>query len=472
MKQKKAFYIAYIALIGAFAVALLGFAFLGTGALNESHAETPRIWQDGTVNQSIAADLEAWAVQKVGLRTELLEAEARLQAACFHTSSVENVIVGEDGWLYFRDTTNDYLGVRKLSDRQIFNLVHTMELANEAMQKEGRNFRLAVAPNKNSLYDHMPYQYRKISAEGDADALLQAAGEAPWLVDLFTVFQSRPEELYYKTDTHWNSEGAELVAGEILAALGRPGEPLSAAGYTVRENAMTGDLEKMLYPLAGKNEAVWEFTKEPLWHYTTRTRNTEQPHIETENPSGSGRLLMFRDSFANNLIEHFSDAYAYAVYEKTLPFDLGMAAETEADDVVIEIAERNIYLLQEEGLQFTAPLRTEPELLEAAAAAAAAPSAGQAAIGSYTVEEHDGRAWLRGTLFSGDAPQNIADEEAGVAPAAETGRIYYAIAGEVYELTPQTVDGNALGFTGLLPVDPAAAAAGHLIVETTQGFRY
>nr|MCR4710953.1 hypothetical protein [Clostridia bacterium] len=210
--------------------------------------------------------------------------------------------------------------------------------------------------------------------------------------------------------------------------------------------------------------------KEPLWQYTTRTRNTEQPHIETENPSGSGRLLMFRDSFANNLIEHFSDAYAYAVYEKTLPFDLEAAAGTEAEDVVIEIAERNIYLLQEEGLQFTAPLRTEPALLEAAAASDQ--SAGQAAIGSYTVEERDGGTWLRGTLFSGDAPQNIADEEADVAPAAETGRIYYAIAGEVYELTPQTVDGNALGFTGLLPVDPAAAAAGHLIVETAQGLRY
>ena len=77
---------------------------------------------------------------------------AMIQAAVFRESSSEDVILGEDGWLFYKDTSDDYLHRSTLSDRSIQGIVRTLGLMlRSTLHSRGRHFLFTVAPNKNSL---------------------------------------------------------------------------------------------------------------------------------------------------------------------------------------------------------------------------------------------------------------------------------------------------------------------------------
>ena len=68
--------------------------------------------------------------------------------------------------------------------------------------------------------------------------------------------------------------------------------------------------------------------------------------ITTENQSGVGKVILFRDSFGNALHEFFANDFSEAVISRAFPYDV---SDIEgADLVVVEIVERNID--KEEGV--------------------------------------------------------------------------------------------------------------------------
>ena len=59
---------------------------------------------------------------------------------------------------------------------------------------------------------------------------------------------------------------------------------------------------------------------------------------------GSGKLLMFRDSFANAMIPFAASAFSEVRFERASPYadNIGLLDSFNADFVVAEIAERNL----------------------------------------------------------------------------------------------------------------------------------
>lgn len=80
------------------------------------------------------------------------------------------------------------------------------------------------------------------------------------------------------------------------------------------------------------------------WHYryTSSFRSEEDITITTENDRGSGRLLMFRDSFGNAVLPFFAEAFREAEFSRAVPYRLDLTAARQADGVVVEIVERNL----------------------------------------------------------------------------------------------------------------------------------
>ena len=73
-----------------------------------------------------------------------------------------------------------------------------------------------------------------------------------------------------------------------------------------------------------------------------------EPEIITENETAGGRLLVYRDSFANALIPLLSGHFGHVRYTRgNDPFDFGAVATERPDAVILEIAERNIKYLTE-----------------------------------------------------------------------------------------------------------------------------
>ena len=74
--------------------------------------------------------------------------------------------------------------------------------------------------------------------------------------------------------------------------------------------------------------------------------------------SGSGSLLMFRDSFGELLYPFMTASWAEARFSRQSVYDLTTAAELGSDAVVVELVERNLFWLCEQRAVFPAPERS------------------------------------------------------------------------------------------------------------------
>lgn len=77
-----------------------------------------------------------------------MTANALVNGKIFQVSTASGVIQGSGGWLYYKDSLDDYLGINQLSDRGLFNIAHTLSLMQKNLTARGKKFLFTVAPNK------------------------------------------------------------------------------------------------------------------------------------------------------------------------------------------------------------------------------------------------------------------------------------------------------------------------------------
>ena len=252
MKKKYILYAVLFFAICLFPVAGLAVPEREEVSENRTRAKAPALKDENGWNPDFLSDAGEWFQDHFGFRQELVTVNALMQGKIFGVSAAGSVIQGTDGWLYYQDSLNDYLGAGLMSDRALFNVAHSLSMMQEYAERQGADFLFTIAPNKNSLYgEHMPYyDSLKVSDEKNMDRIV------PWLekegvhyAALSQVFAEQEEVLYHKKDSHWNNKGAALAADTLLAALGREHLPYVEAPGETRKD-FTGDLDKMLYPLA------------------------------------------------------------------------------------------------------------------------------------------------------------------------------------------------------------------------------
>ena len=303
------------------------------------------ITEEGTLNKSFFQDFETYFNEHIALRNPLVYADAMIQTSLFQESNVSGVISGTEGWLYYSSTLDDFLGNNVLSDRQLYNLAHNFSVVQEYLEVQNIDFVLTIPPNKNTLYgENMPYykSYIVNSEHSAANLASYLSTQNVCYLDLFQLFESQEETLYLLRDSHWNQKGACLAYNAIMDTLAYPHTDYSDAEPALVKNE-NGDLNKMLYSFYGTLEENYDYDLSQEYTYANEVESVEDGWIITENESGTGSLLMFRDSFANTLIPFFSNEFSTAYYSKGEPNMLEQYVEAyDPDCVVIEKVERNI----------------------------------------------------------------------------------------------------------------------------------
>ncbi len=300
---------------------------------------------DGTWNTAWLSQVQDYAADNFFLRQEMITLWSALNARGLHSSITGDVVLGEDGWLYFGDTLPDYAGLDPMTDREIFSAARNLSLMAEYCESLGAEFLFTVAPNKNALYpEHMPGVTHS-PGRSDAERLAEAlAGLGVNYLDCFALFREQEETLYFRTDSHWNGRGAALAADGINGALGR--ESRYFQGPFSPEERHRGDLYAMLYPAGDGLETDWVYGGTLNVEYEAPIRSAENLTIMTRG-GGEGSLLMFRDSFGNNLYPYLADSFAGALFSRSMPYRLDLVSQREADFVAAELVERNLrYLIQ------------------------------------------------------------------------------------------------------------------------------
>lgn len=336
---------------------------------NEVLANKPTlIEKNGSFNVEYLSDLGKYVRDRFGFRQELITANARLTAAVFGESATEKVILGEDGWLYYADTLADYEGTSEMSDRQVWNAARTLFLMEEYAKNRGISFVFAAVPNKNTLYfEQMPYEKgQKTSNMERIQWALEAENVA--FCDLFAVFSAQTEPVYYKTDSHWDGFGSALAHDSILKTLGREGNLAEEAFIDAPHR---GDLTDMLYLASDDMEMGPVLNRDRTFAYKGNVRGPDDMTIRTTSETGTGSLLMFRDSFGNTLHLDLAESFSAACFSRAMPYDLTLLEKEQADTLIIEIVERNLIWLAQKAPLMEAPMRDLEIPAETAAGSAA-----------------------------------------------------------------------------------------------------
>ena len=334
----------------------------GEAGGNQALSRAPALRDaQGNWNPDYLSQMQDYAGDNFYLRQDMITAWSALNAKALQSSITEDVVLGTDGWLYFADTLPDYAGLTPMTDRELFSAARNLSLISEYCQSQGAAFLFTVAPNKNSLYwSNMPdLTLPSARRPHDAKRLAEALAEqGVAYLDFFALFQDQEEILYFKTDSHWNGKGAALAADAVNRALGR------SSGYFdgpfTQSEVHKGDLYDMLYPAGDGLEEDQVYGGELSFEYDVPIRSAENLTIMTHG-GGEGSLLMFRDSFGNNLYPYLADSFDAALFSRSMPYRLDLVSQREADCVVAELVERNLRYLIQNVPVMPAPARELPE---------------------------------------------------------------------------------------------------------------
>lgn len=222
---------------------------------NEERAEKPGL-SDG---KDFTARADAYIAQNFGFRNRLVYAGNLLKSTFLKTSGQSEVIVGEDGWLFYTRALDDFLGTNVLDEVSLDRICAVVLMMQEYIEREGGEFLFVSAPNKMSVYgEYMPYFYMEGSGQGNYGLLhkrLAAAGvHTVQLKNILSMEKLKGVQLYHKLDSHWNNYGA-AVAYEAMAEALNGIYGSSYEGYTrysrlpyKLSECFEGDLQSMLLP--------------------------------------------------------------------------------------------------------------------------------------------------------------------------------------------------------------------------------
>ncbi len=311
---------------------------------NRTLASMPSLRTEEGVNINYLPQLGDYFQDHFGFRNELVTANALIQGKVFGVSTADGVIQGTDGWLYYKDSLDDYLGRNLMSERGLFNVAHSLSMMQDYTEALGVSFAFTVAPNKNSLYgEQMPYYDSLVITEDNNLARLTGYLESEGVryVDLYDTLKSQDEILYHERDSHWNNKGAALAAETLMDALNKEHTDYSEVPVEERVDYY-GDLDEMLYPKAMTPETEYYYDKADIFAYVGEVESNFDPQITTVNPSMENNLIMYRDSFGNALVPFFANEYGNAYFSRGVPYQMTDILNMGADTLIVERAERFI----------------------------------------------------------------------------------------------------------------------------------
>ncbi|HYY55777.1 MAG TPA: hypothetical protein VE842_00525 [Pyrinomonadaceae bacterium] len=344
--------------VAALYLPLLGMAFdinlTPAHKENRRLAAMPRLSLKRSAIGSFPEEFRAYFQDHFGFRNELIGWQATAKVKWLGVSSSKEVILGKDGWLFqppYDNSLEKYRGPRPFTGEQLAQWQRVLESRRNWLAERRVPFLFVVAPEKHSVYpEYVPDAIRRMRQTSRLDQLIAYLKEHSDIkvIDLRpALYEAKGRErLYHRLDSHWNDYGAFVAYQRIVRELSVfiPGmQPLAESEFEiVREQSRGMDLASLL----GLGNVLAE---ENLRLRPRRlslvvqgdVHNSVVPLVSERKGTSLPRLVMFRDSYANNLIPLLSEHFSRAVYIWK-GFD-PRVIEAERPDVVIqEIVERGL----------------------------------------------------------------------------------------------------------------------------------
>jgi len=323
-------------------------------------------WPQPALSRAFPAQFDKAFSDRFGGRDALVRFHHGGLLALFGVSSLVTVMPGHDGWYYWlgedgRSLDRHYRGTLPFPQHEVDGTVAELVKRKEWLAARGIAYVVVAVPEKFTIYpEHLPSWVARGTGPTPQDrikAALERDGRVPF-VDLrpaLTAAKGR-ERLYYKTDSHWNFNGASVGYEELMRAVQNalPADKLPAIApvkrppYTPGTDFYSGDLLQMLGLPRVREDDVAPLGKvlaDVASRCARRTDKGEYPGFEfyvCDKP-GLPRAVVLRDSMAIALIPLMSENFSRAVYVSSRQLDRELIEREKPDVVIEELVERSLH---------------------------------------------------------------------------------------------------------------------------------
>lgn len=319
------------------------------------------------------AGLETYFADHFGFRNQLVRWEQQWSWKLFHDTRLISVLQGKGDWLFFSDgqTVNDITGARPFTDAELEAWRTLLTGRRDWLRQRGIRYLFVVPPDKQSIYpeqlpDWLIARAKKPQRLDQFLAHMRAHSDVPVLDLRDALLDAKKNgDLYLHTDSHWNERGAQAASRRIVQELASLGIAASApepnAYREVVSNNPGGDLALML----GQRDRLLEnavpllLPQPPLAELEFHPDATLIPKkwipgtepLVAENPRATGKVVMFRDSFAITMGKFFSQSFGRTVYVWQQNWDKPFIERERPDIVIDEMLERIMVFRSPEQLR-------------------------------------------------------------------------------------------------------------------------
>jgi hypothetical protein len=357
-----------VALLFAIAIAWPALALIWTHSRTLTRFENRPMapWPSPAMSREFAPAFDRAFSDRFGGRDALVRLHHSGLLRLFDVSSLATVMVGENGWYYWlgedgHSLDRHYRGTRDFPQSEVDNTVAELVRRKEWLASQGIAYLVVAVPDKFTIYpEHLPPWVARGLAQTPYDRVAQALARDGRVrfVDLREPLRAAKaqERTYFKTDSHWNLNGAivgyQAIMREVQKAL--PGKlpsiaPVKRPPYTPGVDFYSGDLLQMLgMPSRTREDDVAPLGKllaDTASRCARRVDNGQFPGFEMYacDKPGLPKLVMLRDSMAIALIPLLSENFSRAVYASTRELDRALIEREKPDIVIEELVERSLH---------------------------------------------------------------------------------------------------------------------------------
>ena len=321
----------------------------------------PKWSAPGVSPKAYLGGIEAWFNDHFGFRKRLVRLHGKWKRDLFKDSSLADVIVGRDGWLFYGGgrMIDNHRGTSLLSTNDLRAWQELLEARRDWLARRGIRYLFVVAPNKESIYpEQLPEWLATPGPTRKLDQFIHhmRAHSTVEVLDLRPALLAakRDARTYLLTDSHWNALGAFAGYQAVVRAISRqwPGLeplPLEAFGQSI-EDTDGGDLADML----GQERTLKERgvirldPKPPLQPLEVLDDTALDPGSVTrerrlrftEQPGQRHRVMLFRDSFASAWQKLLGRNFSRVLYVWQQHWSAPLVERELPDMVVDEMLER------------------------------------------------------------------------------------------------------------------------------------
>jgi alginate O-acetyltransferase complex protein AlgJ len=309
--------------------------------------------------------LNAYYADHFGFRDAMTKIYFKLANKIGHISSVEDVTLGKDGWLFlgsvkpgyqrYEDPIGDAMNLNRFTKHELEIFANLMSELNKYLAEKGIKYIYVIAPNKHTIYfDKLPSYISKKSPESATDQIVRYLHEHTDVVVLdlrdLLLEEKKNRQVYYQYDTHWNHYGANIAQFAIMQKVREllPESDVAPTLLTPSQFSIStregGDLATF-----ARIESVKEIDPQPIIETACKpvneTPNAKVNDIQTMScKDREFSAVIFGDSFITQLQPYIARQFRRSTYIwKRLDYNLlEQTIQQEKPDIVIEeVVERS-----------------------------------------------------------------------------------------------------------------------------------